>query len=112
MHRCNAGWTPLHEAAHAGHTHIAQMLLDYGSDCEAVDHEGKTSLFMASAEGHLDTVKLLLSRNANLATKSHQGASPFRAACLAGRQTVAEFLTTQPGRGDVDFPDTGTFRLI
>ena len=36
------------------------MLLDYGSEIDAIDNDGKTSLFYACQEGYLDMVELLL----------------------------------------------------
>ena len=56
MHRDNDGWTPLHECAHAGWVAIARRLVAYGSEVDARDNHGKTSLFHACEQGHLEWV--------------------------------------------------------
>jgi ankyrin repeat protein len=78
MHKDNFGWTPLHEAAYLGSTLIVDMLLQYGSDINDVDNEGKNALYFACQEGHLGVVKLLIMRNASFDHQSHDGNTPFR----------------------------------
>ena len=104
MHRDNFGWTPLHEAAFAGHLEIVNMLLDYGSEIDACDNDGKTSMFYCCQEGHLDMVKLLMDRGADINAKSHQGVSPFRVACLQNKRHVCEYLLTEQ-LADINYLD-------
>ncbi len=78
MHKDNFGWTPLHEAAYVGSDIIVDMLLQYGSDIDDGDNEGKSGLYYACQEGHLEVVKLLVLKNSDLNQKSHDGNTPFR----------------------------------
>mmetsp|Transcript_105911 Transcript_105911/g.330277 ORF Transcript_105911/g.330277 Transcript_105911/m.330277 type:complete len:168 (+) Transcript_105911:92-595(+) len=44
------GWTPLHWAAHEGHSDVCLALLVAGADACALDFEGQTPLQLAAAE--------------------------------------------------------------
>jgi ankyrin repeat protein len=81
------------------------MLLNYGSEIDACDNDGKTSLFYATQQGHLDMVKLLMCRHADLNLKSHQGVSPFRIACLQNKQNICEYLLKN---ANIDINDLDT----
>lgn len=65
----HSNMTPLHIAAHNGHTSVVKMLLDHGSDVNAkrqyLDRNGITPLHLAAENGHLDAVCLLLESGAN-----------------------------------------------
>lgn len=52
--------TPLHVAAHAGHTSLVSTLLLHGADPAATDAEGNTPLHRACAAGRGDVVRFLL----------------------------------------------------
>mmetsp|Transcript_105910 Transcript_105910/g.330275 ORF Transcript_105910/g.330275 Transcript_105910/m.330275 type:complete len:186 (+) Transcript_105910:113-670(+) len=47
---CPRGWTPLHWAAHEGHSDVCLALLVAGADACALDFEGQTPLQLAAAE--------------------------------------------------------------
>lgn len=57
-------WSPLHYAASAGNTEMAELLLKKGADVNARTLRGITPLYMAAREGHTETVKLLLKAKA------------------------------------------------
>ncbi|CAK4498085.1 unnamed protein product [Aphanomyces euteiches] len=57
-------WTPLHEAARAGHVHLVTFLLSAGASIYAVDSGGDTPLHWACRGGHTMVVKVLLHANA------------------------------------------------
>lgn len=42
------GCTPLHRAASAGHTEVADVLIEEGADLEVSDNEGQTPLMLAT----------------------------------------------------------------
>ncbi len=53
-----AGWTPLHHAAHEGHRAIAKALILAGADVNALCGD-TTALGLARREGHADVAALL-----------------------------------------------------
>ncbi|KAG9401047.1 ankyrin repeat domain [Aphanomyces cochlioides] len=57
-------WTPLHEAARAGHVHLVTFLLSAGASIYSVDPGGDTPLHWACRGGHTTVVKVLLHANA------------------------------------------------
>lgn len=68
--RSSDGWTAFHQAAIAGQTECAALLLDGGADIEAIVMEegvqGATGLALAIMNGRVDTVDLLIRRGADL----------------------------------------------
>ena len=54
------GLTPLHTAAHWGHTDTAVLLLDAGARADDRDQHGQTALHFAAAGNHPKMLKLLL----------------------------------------------------
>lgn len=115
MHRDNAGWTPLHEAAHNGHLRVAEMLLDYGGGSElldAGDNDGRTSLHVACQRGHIDIVRLLVHKGANLEAKSHEGITPLRMACLSSHVDIARYLVERGAHVDARDADGRTTLMV
>ena len=47
-------------AAENGHTEIAKLLIEAGTDVNAQSHEGYTALMLASGKSHTEIVKLLI----------------------------------------------------
>lgn len=74
--RDNAGWTPLHEAVHYGHTEIAKKLLDHGAMINVPGTENDTPLHDALRQGQLDCVRLLVSYGACLTSRNIHGLTP------------------------------------
>ena len=55
------GWTPLMEAAAAGHTEVVQYLLEQGADLTRADRsKGRTAIMLAAMNGHAQVVRALL----------------------------------------------------
>ena len=74
----NEGWTALHAATLAGHTRVAQYLLDHGADLNAKTKYGQTAVGIA--EGYCPLVE-------------NAGRIEPRPACIIGyRPQMAEFL--------------------
>lgn len=85
-----SGYTPLHEAARRGHSHIVDYLLKKGANVNALSVKQETALFYAAEGGHTDCEMLLLAHNADV----HAGKlSPLST-------TDAEFLDYLTSQGD------------
>ena len=57
--RDDAGATPLHLAAGAGHLALAEALLEAGADVNATDLQGRTPTGLAVQAGHDEIADLL-----------------------------------------------------
>jgi cytohesin len=88
-------WTPLHEAAFAGHARVMQALLQAGADREARDVGGRTPLHAAVMANQIGTVRALLSAGADSRALDEGGHTPLDYAELQGKGQLAELL-----RGD------------
>ncbi|XP_014252702.1 oxysterol-binding protein-related protein 1 isoform X2 [Cimex lectularius] len=71
--KSNLGWTPLHLASYFGHKDVVELLLDHGTDINAVNDAGDTALHKASFIGREDLVLLLLERNADVNIRNGEG---------------------------------------
>ncbi|XP_055637268.1 ankyrin repeat and SAM domain-containing protein 4B-like [Toxorhynchites rutilus septentrionalis] len=60
------GMTPLHWAAHEGHSEAVRILLERKSSVNKVDGFGNSALHLAAARGHQKCVELVLTKGANL----------------------------------------------
>lgn len=67
------GSRPLHVATRLALSEMASLLLDSGSDIDAKDNWGRTSLINAAILNRSNIVELLLDRRADLATKDVDG---------------------------------------
>ena len=57
-------------AAERGHAEIVKLLLDRGSDINAKNSDGVTSLMAAAEKGHTEVVRLLLDKGVDLNVKA------------------------------------------
>lgn len=80
------------------------MLLDYGSELDSGDNDGRTPLHIACQQGNSDIVRLLVHKGANVEAKSHEGNTPLRVACLSMRKEIARYLIER-GAAQVDTRD-------
>jgi ankyrin repeat protein len=81
--------TPLHSAAAAGQLRVCDVLLDAGSDVNAVQHGGYTALLDAAANGNGELVDLLLERGADPSARLDDGRTAADLATAAGDPKVA-----------------------
>lgn len=88
------GWTPLHLAAHYGHTAIIELLLAAGANlnARAENSIGNTPLMSAIAGGHLQLAELLLRRGADPTLSDKNGLSAAQLALANGHMEFAEKL--------------------
>ncbi|KAK7074366.1 hypothetical protein SK128_009451 [Halocaridina rubra] len=92
--------TPLHFAAHTGHTEILLKLLDAGSNIIAEDEDGYTPLHVAVAVGKVDAVQELLQfqkkRHGNLCdilnVSNNAQKTPLHFAARVGKVQIFDML--------------------
>lgn len=56
--------TPLHEAAHEGHSAAIQTEMEFGATMEASWHNSETPLHEVAHEGHSETIPMLIDNGA------------------------------------------------
>lgn len=84
---------PLHVCAAQGHTHAAQVLIDYEADVGASDNRmGLTPLSMACLAGHREAVRLLICSEAPLDPKEGSGSTPLIHATFKNFADICELL--------------------
>ncbi len=71
---------PLMFAAREGHVEAARLLIDAGSDVNAVDKNDITPLFMAISNNRIPMARFLIERGANFQAKDWYGRTPLFAA--------------------------------
>jgi ankyrin repeat protein len=67
-------------AVREGHVDVARLLLDAGSDVNAVDKNDITPLFIAIGNNHIPMARFLIERGANINAKDWYGRTPLFAA--------------------------------
>ena len=89
---CVEAATSLHQAAQNGHSAIAKLLLDAGTNPNIQDEFGNTPLHDAVLWGHENVAKLLLNAGANPDIRNDGGTVPLHNAARWGRDAVAKLL--------------------
>lgn len=93
----NRGWTPLHEAASAGHVACAALLLSQDEHIKDLrTFEGETPLFLSvNDKSETDVMKVLLNHSADVNLGNNEQFTPLHKACeldsLACAQLLLEF---------------------
>ncbi|KAK6340259.1 hypothetical protein TWF730_002023 [Orbilia blumenaviensis] len=87
-------FTRLHVAAYFGLTVCAELLLQMGSDPDAIGDEsyGESPLWWATTKGHLAIVELLLNNGANPNIVTRSGSTPLSQAAAGGQTRMAKLL--------------------
>jgi ankyrin repeat protein len=88
------GFTALHLASYFGNDAMADLLLRYGADANAVSRNGMAlrPLHSAAASQCTDIVELLLAHGAEPNAKQHGGWSPLHAAVASGNALLVKLL--------------------
>ncbi|XP_005110506.1 ankyrin repeat and SOCS box protein 2 [Aplysia californica] len=74
----NRGWSPIHEAAHAGNTGCLEFLLRQpGVDPDWVTHAKETALILAARQGQSDAVVALINARADVDFTTNEGYTPL-----------------------------------
>ena len=85
-------WTPLIEAAGAGHAATAAWLIEHGADVNAASLMGDTALTVASCIGHMETIQVLVAAGAAIDQATHTGATPLGIASEKGHVEAMKVL--------------------
>ena len=75
-----------------GKTEIVRVLIDAGSDCNAVDGSGNTPLHVSAGSGHIEVVRLLIEKGAEMFAVNNEGFTPSGCAKLFGHMEVEQFI--------------------
>ena len=89
------GWTPLHLAAHFGHTNAVRWLLGAGADVQARSkNELANQPLHAAAAGQapVELLTLLLDAGADVNARQHGGFTPIQATAQNGDLAATELL--------------------
>jgi len=86
------GMSPLHRAAFAGCTDVAEFLIANHASVNARDGGGSPPLYYASVMGRKEMVELLLAKGADVNAKDNGDGTPLHFAALVGRRDVVSVL--------------------
>lgn len=86
------GWTPLHLAAHYGHSALVEVLISMGAQINARSENalGNTPLMAAIAGGHLELATYLMKRGADPTMSDKNGLTAAQLALSYGHMEFAE----------------------
>jgi ankyrin repeat protein len=103
--------TALLFASWAGHTDIAETLLEAGAEPDRGSLNGKTPLAAAAGYGHPNTVEALLEAGADPNASQEDSGPPLGFALEGGHPDIAERLLSAGADPDCRFSDNG-FTLL
>jgi hypothetical protein len=86
------GDTPLHFAAFYNKGTVAQLIIDAGSEVDAVDRDGFTPLRIAAQQGSTDVGTLLIQKGASINAADKKGATALHFAAQEGKTGMAKLL--------------------
>ncbi|XP_078659165.1 uncharacterized protein LOC144904237 isoform X44 [Branchiostoma floridae x Branchiostoma belcheri] len=87
-----SGFTPLHIAAHYGHTNVGTLLLNRGANVNFAARNGITPLHVAAKWGRVNMVTLLMDRGGAIDSKTRDGLTPLHCAARSGHDQVVDLL--------------------
>lgn len=89
------GWTPLHLAAHFGHTNMARWLLDAGADVHARSRNDLANQPLhaaAAGKAPVELLVMLLDAGAEVNAREHGGFTPIQQCAENGDLAAARLL--------------------
>ena len=89
-------WTALHYAVFAGHSEVADLLLDRGADINARSPNGSSVLMMAVYEDHEEMVRRLLAHGADTRIKNENGDGALEWAMKFDQTKIARMVAATP----------------
>jgi ankyrin repeat protein len=91
--RSKHNMTALHLACALGDREIAELLLESGTELDAMTDGGQTSLLLAICSGNSSVTELLISRGANILLSNNHGTTPLhRASQLGDLETIKQLI--------------------
>ncbi|VBB29877.1 unnamed protein product, partial [Acanthocheilonema viteae] len=101
--------TPLHIAAAAGRTNIAELLIEkFGGSVRARTRDGSTLLHVAALSGHASTALTFLKHGVPLCMPNRRGALGLHSAAAAGFTDVVQLLIARGTNVDIKTRDNYT----
>lgn len=94
------GESMLHQAAVAGHTEVAQLLIDFKAPLNHRNKDGQTPAHVAADAGYAELVETLWRAGADLEQHAADGSTPVLAASRKGHAAVIKIL--QMAGADLD----------
>jgi ankyrin repeat protein len=88
------GCTALMEASVAGHTEIANALLDAKANIDVGDHNQSTALIKASTQGQTEIVDILVKRRADIRARSSNGLTALDKAIAGEYPDIVQLLVS------------------
>ena len=89
------GETPLHFAARFGHSDVALLLAQRGSDVNGLSENGMTPLHLAAFHGLAETVQILLESGADIDAADFAERTPLLLAVDNGHQSTVQVLAAR-----------------
>jgi len=89
------GNTPLHEAAIAGRSAVAQALIAAGANVDARNEPDLTPLHYAAMTDNVTVAQILASNGGQVNAKSFLGYTPLHYAAMTGSPEMVQFLIEQ-----------------
>lgn len=93
-----SGWSPLMEAAYAGHVEAARLLIEHGADVNRRDADCFPVVNIAAYPGNWAMVRLLVEHGADPTIIDATGRSPIEHARLDGAEDMVQFLAEHGAR--------------
>eukprot|EP00455_Lapot_gusevi_P052710 TRINITY_DN8069_c0_g1_i5.p1 TRINITY_DN8069_c0_g1~~TRINITY_DN8069_c0_g1_i5.p1 ORF type:complete len:794 (+),score=214.69 TRINITY_DN8069_c0_g1_i5:67-2448(+) len=84
-------------AAENGHTEVAELLIQYGTNFNQQDKDGKTALMYAVSKRHFQIASLLVNHGAAVNATDAEGRSVLSWAVESGDEDIVEFLIGKGG---------------
>ncbi|TNN08392.1 Ankyrin-2 isoform 1 [Schistosoma japonicum] len=86
------GFTPLHLACQDGNEKMTKLLIDSGSEVNALAKNGLTAMHLAAQEDSVKAAELLFAAGSELDVKTKAGYTPLHTACHFGQVNMVRFL--------------------